>query len=168
MPEIQALLTAVNNDVYRRVTDLVVDDMAADGKGAPPLKFAVIVMGSGGRGENFIFPDQDNGLILADRQGGTGEAAEAWFLDFAYRLTQALDTVGFPLCRGDVMATNPVWRKPLAQWKSQFGSWVADGTAESLRYCDIVSDFRAVWGAEDLAQTLRRHMLDTVKANRGD
>lgn len=164
VPEIQALLTEVNNDVYRRVTDLVLDDMAAGERGAPPLEFAVIVMGSGGRGENFIFPDQDNGLILADQ--GDGAAADAWFVDFARRLTRALDTVGFPLCRGDVMATNPVWRQPLAGWKDQFSSWVAKGSAETLRYCDIISDFRAVWGAEGLARTLRRHMLDTVKANR--
>ena len=166
VPQIQALLTEVNNDVYRRVTDLVMEAMARAGQGPPPREFAVIVMGSGGRGENFIFPDQDNGLILADRGDGDREAEDAWFLNLARRLTQALDTVGFPLCRGDVMATNPVWRQPLADWKRQFSSWVADGTAESLRYCDIISDFRAVRGVEGLAQSLRRHMLDTVSANR--
>jgi signal-transduction protein with cAMP-binding, CBS, and nucleotidyltransferase domain len=50
VPEIQALLTEVNNDVYSRVTDLVLDDMAARGHGAPPVEFSVIIMGSGGRG----------------------------------------------------------------------------------------------------------------------
>ena len=30
----------------------------------------------------------------------------------------------FPLCRGGVMATNPVWRKTLPQWRQQVASWM--------------------------------------------
>ncbi|MCZ6886094.1 MAG: CBS domain-containing protein, partial [Alphaproteobacteria bacterium] len=64
VPEIQALLTEVNNDLYRRIAELTLDEMVGAGRGAPPVDFSIIVMGSGGRGENFIHPDQDNGLIL--------------------------------------------------------------------------------------------------------
>lgn len=166
VPEIQALLTEVNNDVYRRLTDIVLDDMTGEGRAAPGVEFSVIVMGSGGRGENFIFPDQDNGLILGDELEGANAAAEAWFKAFAERLTAALDQVGFALCRGNVMATNPVWRKTIGQWRAQFSDWVAEGTPESMRYCDIIFDFRSVWGAADLAQALRRHIAATVAANR--
>ena len=64
--EIQALLTHINNDIYRRAVDIAVADMAREGLGPPPVAFCVIVMGSGGRSENYIYPDQDNGFILAD------------------------------------------------------------------------------------------------------
>ncbi len=165
VPEIQALLTEVNNDVYRRVTDLVIGDMAASGFGAPPVEFSVIIMGSGGRGENFIHPDQDNGLILADYPDQDHDFVDRWFMEFAGRLTVALDGAGFPLCRGHVMATNPVWRKTISQWKAQVGIWVAAQSAASLRFSDILFDFRPVWGPVLLAQDLRRHILDTIAAN---
>jgi signal-transduction protein with cAMP-binding, CBS, and nucleotidyltransferase domain len=29
-------------------------------------------------------------------------------------MTGALDAIGFPFCTGEVMATNPVWRKSLS------------------------------------------------------
>ena len=166
VPEIQALLTEVNNDVTRRVTDLVLEDMAASGLGAPPVEFSVIVMGSGGRGENFIHPDQDNGLILADYPDHAHDAVDGWFMEFADRFTQALDRAGFPLCKGHVMATNPVWRKTVSQWKAQVNIWIGTRSAVTLRFSDILFDFRSVWGRSALAQDLRRHVLDTVAINR--
>ncbi|MSO89125.1 MAG: hypothetical protein EXQ89_04035 [Rhodospirillaceae bacterium] len=36
------------------------------GRSPPPVALSLIVMGSGGRGESFLFPDQDNGIIIAD------------------------------------------------------------------------------------------------------
>lgn len=166
VPEIQALLTEVNNDVYRRVTDLTLDVMAEASEGSPPREFSVIVMGSGGRGENFIYPDQDNGLILRDASDGQGPETDAWFIEFSERLTAALDEVGFALCKGNVMATNPVWRKSIGEWREQFSTWVAKGTAQTMRLCDIIFDFRSVWGPTDLAQALRRHISATVAHNR--
>ena len=56
-PEIQALLTHVNNDIYRRVAEKAVALIEEERGGEPPVRFAVIVMGSSGRGENFINPD---------------------------------------------------------------------------------------------------------------
>ncbi len=166
VPEIQALLTEVNNDLYRRIADLTLEEMAAAGRGPAPVDFSIIVMGSGGRGENFIHPDQDNGLILADYPDAQHNSIDAWFVDFSCRLTEALDRVGFPLCKGHVMATNPVWRKTVSQWKRQFDNWVGDASAVSLRFCDILFDFRTVWGNASLGQELRRHVLERVRANR--
>ena len=48
-PEIQNLISCINNDIHRRVMQLNVDAMQAERWGAPPIAFAVIVMGSGGR-----------------------------------------------------------------------------------------------------------------------
>jgi CBS domain-containing protein len=35
-----------------------------------------------------------------------------------------------------------------------------------LRFCDILFDFRTVWGNAQLGQELRRHVLEVVRANR--
>lgn len=164
-PEVQALLTDINNDIYRRITEAVLADFAADGTGKPPRPFAIIVMGSGGRGENFIYPDQDNGIVIADYPDDEHDRIDGWFRAFAERLNQDLDTVGFPLCKGYVMAVNPLWRKTLSQWKLQLSLWQKKRDTVALRLADIFFDFRAVYGAAELADDVRRHVTELTKDN---
>ncbi len=102
--EIQALLTHINNDIYRRIVDLNLAAMAEEGLGEPPVGFSVIVMGSGGRGENFLFPDQDNGLILEDYADDSHTEIDGWFIELAERMTRDLDMVGLPLCNREWVA----------------------------------------------------------------
>ncbi len=52
-PEIQALLTHINNDIYRRIVDLNRSAMEAEGYGRPPVEFCVIVR----RFRVRVFPD---------------------------------------------------------------------------------------------------------------
>ena len=163
--EIQALLTRVNNDIYRRVVDLNLRAMADDEHGPPPVGFAVIVMGSGGRGENFLFPDQDNGFILEDYADDRHTEIDAWFIELAERMTRDLDLVGLPLCKGHVMATNPVWRKTLSQWQDQIRIWSRKRNVATLRLCDIFFDFRCAWGDPALARRLRGAVTAITRGN---
>ena len=77
--EIQQLLTRINNDLYRRVGEAVLRAMANEGWGDPPASAATIVMGSGGRGENYLLPDQDNGFIVADYPDDAHGRIDAFF-----------------------------------------------------------------------------------------
>ncbi len=167
VPEVQALITEINSDIHRRITRRALADMAEDGWGAPPVAFSLIVMGSGGRGENFLFPDQDNGLILADYEDREHATIDAFFLELAARVTRELDAVGFPLCRGNVMATNPVWRKTARQWREQIRYWLGRRSEAVLRYSDIFFDFAHVFGARDLAVELRGFVTTIVQKNPG-
>ena len=65
-PAIQQVLSDVNRDIHGRIIENQVAAMAREGWGPPPVAFCLIIMGSGGRGESFLYPDQDNGLILDD------------------------------------------------------------------------------------------------------
>ncbi len=163
--EVQALLTHINNDIYRRVVDLDLKAMADEGMGSPPVKFSVIVMGSGGRGENFLFPDQDNGMILADYPDDHHTEIDGWFVDLAERVTRDLDAVGLPKCKGYVMATNPLWRKTLRQWKEQVRLWSHKRNVAVVRLSDIFFDFRCVWGDPGMSDELRRFVTATVSGN---
>jgi len=164
-PEIQGLLTRVNNDIYRRVVNLNVAAMTNDGLGPPPITFCVIVMGSGGRGENYVYPDQDNGFILADYPDDKHTAIDRWFIELAERMTRDLDVVGLPKCKGYVMASNPLWRKTLSQWKRQIELWNRKRNTTALRLCDIFFDFRPVWGDHHMADDLRRYVTELVGRN---
>ncbi|HEX6012074.1 MAG TPA: DUF294 nucleotidyltransferase-like domain-containing protein [Geminicoccaceae bacterium] len=166
VPEIQSLISDINNDIHARVLRLLVAQLGAEGKGGPPVPFACIVMGSGGRGESLLFPDQDNGFVLGGYPDEAHPAVDAWFVELAERMTQALDRLGFPLCRGGVMATNPVWRKTLPRWRRQVVDWMRTRTGTALLRCDILFDFRCVHGACDLAAELRAFVTDAARRDR--
>ena len=127
--ELQALLTEINFELHRRALVLAINGLAADGWGEPPVPFALIVMGSAGRGECLLAPDQDNGFILADYDDEAHARIDAYFVPLAERFTHLLDDIGFPLCLGNVMATNPVWRKRISEWRKQ----IASGCASARR-----------------------------------
>lgn len=157
-PEVQTLLSRMNDDVYRGVVRLCLRDMRAAGLGGPPADFDVLVMGSGGRGESFLCPDQDNGIVIGDYPPEEHSRIDGWFIAFAERFTDALAEVGFERCHGNVMAINPVWRKTLSQWREQIRMWMGRGQGLSLRFCDIFFDFGCVFGKESLAGALREHV----------
>ena len=163
--DIQALLSHINNDIYRRVVDRAVAAMESDGLGPPPVNFCVIVMGSGGRSENYIYPDQDNGFILEDYADERHGEIDGWFIEMAQRMTHDLDKIGFPLCKGFVMASNPLWRKSISQWIEQIGIWSRKRNTATLRLCDIFFDFRSVWGDGAMAKRLRDHVTAVAGGN---
>jgi signal-transduction protein with cAMP-binding, CBS, and nucleotidyltransferase domain len=166
-PEIQSLLSDINRDIHARLSGMTISAMRETGWGEPPVSFCLIVMGSGGRGENFLFPDQDNGLIVDDYPDTAHPAHDAWFVAFAERLTASLDAVGFPFCRGHVMATNPLWRKTRIQWRHQTAIWFRQRLGPAARFADIFFDFVPAWGEASFAAELRGHVTPLIAENPG-
>ncbi len=160
-PEIQALLADINNDIHRRVLDLLLGEL-----GPAPVPFACIVMGSGGRGESLLYPDQDHGFVLADYPDDRHDEVDAWFRELAVRLATSLAELHFPLCDGGVMASNPLWRKSLPQWRRQVALWMLGRVPATLLNCEILFDFRCVHGEQSLAQTLRSEITATAAGDR--
>lgn len=164
-PEIQALITHVNNDIHRRILEARLADMAEEGLGAPPVDFALLIMGSGGRGENYLYPDQDNGFILDDYPDEEHGRIDAFFIELAERMTRDLDRVGFPLCRGYVMATNPLWRKTRSQWRRQVGLWGRRRSTIAVQLSDIFFDFRIGYGPQDYGRELRGAVTEMARTS---
>ena len=160
--EIQAVISSINGDLTRQVLDKVIDEMAEQ-FGPPPVRFAVIIMGSGGRGESFLHPDQDNGFILEDYPDSEHDQVDLWFRECANRFNIYLDEIGFPLCIGYIMARNPMWRKSISQWKEQIDLWVSRGYGNWLRYVDIFFDFDHCAGAHHLVEELRIYVANRAK-----
>ncbi len=160
-----ALINALNDDIARSVLQRTRETMAADGWGEPPVEFAVLVMGSAGRGESLLHPDQDNGFILADHPDLEHDQIDRYFVELARRFTRGLALAGFPLCSGDVMATNPLWRKSLQQWRTQVTQWMGSRGNEAMMFTDIFYDFRDIAGPPELAGALRRHVTEAARDN---
>jgi CBS domain-containing protein len=163
--ETLAVLTEINFELHRRALGLATGTLAADGWGEPPVSFAFIIMGSAGRCECLLAPDQDNGFVLADYDDAAHARIDAYFLRLAELFTQFLDEIGFRLCLGNVMATNPVWRKRISEWRDQIVLWLRRRTEAQLLLSDILVDFQHVSGDLTLSQALRDHVMQAVGGN---
>jgi CBS domain-containing protein len=145
--EVTRFLASAHDALYVRV--------ARDGEatlGPPPCPFALLVLGSGARGEPTLRSDQDHALVLADDPPA---AAEAWFGDLAEHLAATLEGCGLPRCPGGVMATNPARRVPRRAWQQQFASWIQEPEEEALLDAAICFDFRQLFGDLDAEAALR-------------
>lgn len=165
--EIQQLLTDINNDIHRRIVQAALVAMAAEGWGAPPVDFEVLVMGSGGRGESFLVPDQDNGFILENYPDEEHGRVDRFFVELAERMTTDLNAVGFPFCQGFVMATNPLWRKSIGQWRTQTTAWSRKRNFLAARLVSLFFDFRSAYGDRVLARQLREHVTRVMGGSQG-
>jgi CBS domain-containing protein len=163
--EVIALVNALNDDITRAVLRQSLATMQAAGWGGPPVPFGVLVMGSAGRAESLLHPDQDNGFILADQPAAEESATDRFFMELAQRFTRGLDEAGFPLCAGGVMATNPLWRKTLAKWQAQVTGWMRSRGNEDIMFTDIFFDFRSISGPPLLESALRRHVTEAARDN---
>lgn len=148
------VIAGVTRDLTAHAAELALAEMKSDGRGQPPAPWCLLVLGSAGRGESLLAPDQDNALI---HEGSADD--DAWFAAFGDRLNRLLDESGVPYCKGGVMARNPAWRHSLAGWRDQVDSWIARPQPEALLGIDIFYDFVGVLGDRRLAGALRQHAV---------
>ncbi len=151
--------------IQRRVVALGLHWMRDRGHGEPPAPFALLIMGSGGRKEMLLDPDQDNGIILADVPQAREPSAQTWFERFSDHLNEGLAHVGYPLCPGGIMARNPVYRQTLAQWRQRVTAIADNPTEAAARWSNIVFDFNTLYGDDTLTAALWRHVLETTAAH---
>ena len=114
------------------------------GKGDPPVAYAVLVLGSAGRGESLLAMDQDNAIVFAE--GEPDGAADRWFADLGKHIADILHEVGVPYCKGGVMAKNPAWRGSARVWGERVAEWIGRSSPEDLLSVDIFFDLRVVHG----------------------
>nr|VFK27926.1 MAG: CBS domain-containing protein [Candidatus Kentron sp. MB]VFK74467.1 MAG: CBS domain-containing protein [Candidatus Kentron sp. MB] len=132
-------------------------------QGTPPGPFALLILGSGGRDEMLLTPDQDNAMILGDSV--TEDTARKWFADFTNLLNQRMADVGYALCPGEIMARNPAWRKELSDWKRQLDHIIRYPTPKAARWSHIVLDFKFLYGDETLLSGLRQQITEKLREN---
>lgn len=119
-----------------------------------------IALGSEGRHEQTISTDQDNALILGD--GIDADRVSA----FAKEINESLAQCGFPLCKGNIMASNPELSLGAADWEQRFAEWIDRGDPQSLLQANIFFDLRAIWGDASLAAELQTRILKRASDNR--
>ena len=123
-----------------------------------------LAFGSEGRLEQTFSSDQDNGLLFESHEGASIPSTRRALLAFAREVNEALDACGFPLCSGNVMASNPDLCLSLDEWKAKMGGWFEQPDPKALLDGAICFDFRPLFGDASLAQRLHEWLLPRTRA----
>ena len=150
---VNQIITTVADTITQRVIERVFRDI-----GPAPAKFVFFVMGSEGRGELTLKTDQDNAIIYEDKANEHREAVREYFLDFATRVSTALDEIGIVFCEGELMAMNPKWTHSLSHWKRNYETWIQDASQETAMNYATFFDCRAIYGESNLLEELKEFM----------
>jgi CBS domain-containing protein len=160
-PEPLTLFISVLNDrLTRRVIEVVRRRHELD-----RIRWAWIAFGSEGRFEQTFSTDQDNGLVFATYEGLSPEQARAKLVPFAREVNEALDACGFPLCEGNIMASNPALCLTLDEWRAKMGGWLGASVPQALLDASICFDLRPVYGDDALAAALRDWIVEHVRGH---
>ncbi|MCP1674758.1 CBS domain-containing protein [Natronocella acetinitrilica] len=156
------LLSDFHLAIQRRCVELTLEQLREDGPGEPPRGYALIIMGSGGRREMLLNPDQDNGIIIDDRDGPLSEPESDWFKRFCHAVNENLATAGYILCPGNIMARNPDYHHTLGEWQTVLQRICERPNQTHGRWANIFFDFSLLHGDTHLCEKLWQHSLDTL------
>ena len=158
------MISEINDTLIRRAIQLSLLELAGRGM-EPPVPFCWLALGSEGREEQLLRTDQDNAILYAD-PGEDDGLAERFFLELGRLVVDILVEAGFKRCPGDVMASNPKWNQPLAEWKRCFSQWIREPENVAVMHTNIFFDFRPVYGEQSLAAELKGHIFERIKVDR--
>jgi len=157
--QLTRFISALNDALTRRIIILELDRHDLQG-----IAFSWMAFGSEGRHEQTLSTDQDNGIVF-DPKGGDKDDAKSRLLAFAKDVNKALDACGFPLCKGNIMASNPDLCLTLEEWQHRFGAWIRQPDPQALLNASIFFDFRVLYGSEKIGDDLRRWLNNAAKGN---
>ncbi|WP_459874463.1 putative nucleotidyltransferase substrate binding domain-containing protein [Halomonas shantousis] len=141
------LMAALNGRIMSKAFQFVVPEPCQS-------QSCLLVMGSEGRGEQILKTDQDNALILPDGSDWPDVA------ETMPRLTEALLTLGYPPCPGNIMVSNPDWVATESAWRGKVARWASRRDGASLMNLAIMLDAHAVAGNVALLDGLREHLFE--------
>jgi CBS domain-containing protein len=159
-PEQLTLFVSVLNDrLSQRVIEIVRKQYDLE-----RVSWCWLAFGSEGRFEQTLSTDQDNGLVFAAHDGAAAAPTRARLLPFARRVNEALDACGFPLCKGNVMASNPALCLSLEEWQAKMAGWIESTSPKALLDAAICFDFRPLYGDVTLAVALREWVSARIRS----
>ncbi len=127
-----------------------------------PPGAAFLAMGSEGREEQTLRTDQDNAIVYRDDFTSEQRAETRLFAEL---IVSALESVGVPLCPGNMMANNPDWCHSLSEWRQLTEQWLAmPGPDETVKF-GVFQDLRVLHGEKSLEDELRAHICECARRN---
>ncbi len=163
--ETMEILSYIHHCIQKRCFEIVLEEMREQGMRPPDIRFCMIIMGSGGRKEMLLGPDQDNGLVYENFPDAKMAEVDAFFGPFSERLVEVLEQVGYPRCSGKVMVDNPYWRGRLKDWQARLSNWIHVPEPKRVMYSTIFLDFMPLVGDPTLCRDLRDILHGEIRRN---
>jgi CBS domain-containing protein len=158
-------VNAFHDALISRTVAIAESQMIERGKGKPPTSYAFILYGSGGRREQTLWSDQDNGFVYEQSNEISNEKLDTYYEEFVSLILQGLSTLGYPPCEGDVVSSNSRWRKSIKDYRVMIEGWLQDPTWENVRYLLIMADIRCIYGNQGLVDTIRDDMTTYIRTH---
>lgn len=153
------LTAAFSDTLIIRLINLAVMEI-----GQPPVDFAFICLGSEGRKEETLYTDQDNAIIYDNVSKDKEIMVNGYFIKLGEWICDALNQIGYSHCKGNVMAKNPRWCRPINDWEQYFRHWINSPEPQNLLEASIFFDYRHIYGnalfTERLTVTIRKAIND--------
>ncbi len=146
---IAKLISGINRKMYAKLFHFITPDEWHD-------KVALILLGSEGREEQILRTDQDNAIIFKD--GFNPSNVNLVTKSFI----EALDEIGYPRCKGNVMMINPKWQQNLSNYKIMIDKWIENPTNDSMMEMAIFFDSICVAGSIELHTDLRIYLIEQI------
>lgn len=150
---IAKLVSEIHKKMYKKLFEIILP-------GSWQGKCAFVLLGSEGREEQMLRTDQDNALVFEDG------FMPADIQEVTQQFSNALTEIGFPVCEGNVMVTNPKWCKSLSAYKKDIYHWVEHPDHEGFMDMAIFYDSMAVAGEVSLHQTLQTYLMSQINAKK--
>lgn len=150
------LVSHLNDSLTRKVISLTERRLSGELDGLPA--WCWLALGSEGREEQTVATDQDNAIIF----DGDGPTDRHRFIRLAEEINRGLAEVGFPLCKGGVMAMNEKWCRSAQEWRDCLDTWMRSPLPEALLDANIFFDFRGLYGDLSLPEALRSWLSGQV------
>ncbi|WP_079506376.1 DUF294 nucleotidyltransferase-like domain-containing protein [Mesobacillus jeotgali] len=149
------IVTKLYDRLIARTVELSVETL-----GEPPVPFAFYLMGSAGRGEQFMLTDQDHFLVYKETE------EHDYFEKLGAEITAKLEAAGYARCKGLMMSSEEQWRGTLLQWQGRVRKWMLQSTNENILLAQNFFSFRFAAGSEQLNQEFEmkiEELLDRSK-----
>lgn len=144
------IITKLYDRLARHCVDLAIQSLEEKGQGTPPTPFCFFLMGSGGRGEQFMLTDQDHFLVYRDAEEGENDKVRDYFAQLGQEIVNLMEKAGYQLCIGKMMSSEEAWRGSLSDWQSRLRGWTLRATNDNILLAQNFFSYRFLYGDESL------------------
>jgi CBS domain-containing protein len=156
LPIISAIHLNIQKKVFKITFDSLDENIVETFKRVPN---SMIIMGSGGRKEMMLDPDQDHAFVLSN---DATDEDKADFIKFGEIFSHNLAYVGYELCKGNIMASNPEMVKTIKEWRKTISEWINNPGSEGFLWSSVFFDMDRFEGDETLVWDLKEFIAEAV------
>ncbi len=148
--------------MHRTAFLLAQKQLAVEGHPSLRASYCFVMLGSGARREQALRVDQDHALIYVAHDFTSKQRVHDYFFQLSELVSAYLHEIGYALCSGNVMASNPRWRGTQEDWLQRLDFYQKEPTWEHIRYLLIAADAMPIIGDEQLVFAMRQQAVDYV------